>query len=49
MWGEVEKNSLIVLPGKGGHSGGLIPSKLFVPTGRGGNEEFDGPGLKSRV
>ena len=29
--GEVEKNSFIVLPGKGGHSG-LMPSKLCVPT-----------------
>ena len=29
--GEVEKNSFIALPGKGGHSG-LMPSKLCVPT-----------------
>ena len=29
--GEVEKNSFIVLPGKGGNSG-LMPSKLCVPT-----------------
>ena len=29
--GEVEKNSFIALPGKGGHSG-LVPSELFVPT-----------------
>ena len=29
--GEVEKNSFIALPGKGGHSG-LVPSKLYVPT-----------------
>ena len=28
--GEVEKNSFIALPGKGGHSG-LMPSKLCVP------------------
>ena len=31
VFGEVEKNSFIVLPGKGGHSG-LMPSKLCVPT-----------------
>ena len=30
--GEVEKNSFIALPGKGGHSG-VMPSKLCVPTG----------------
>ena len=29
--GEVEKNSFIALPGKGGHSR-LMPSKLCVPT-----------------
>ena len=29
--GEVEKNSFIALPDKGGHSG-LVPSKLCVPT-----------------
>ena len=29
--GEVEKNSFIALPGKGGHSG-LMPSRLCVPT-----------------
>ena len=29
--GELEKNSFIALPGKGGHSG-LVPSKLYVPT-----------------
>ena len=32
--GEVEKNSFIALPGKGGHSG-LMPSKLCVPPWRG--------------
>ena len=32
--GEVEKNSFIALPGKGGHSG-LMPSKLCVPTWEG--------------
>ena len=32
--GEVEKNSFIALPGKGGHSR-LMPSKLCVPTGGG--------------
>ena len=35
--GEVEKNSFIALPGKGGHSG-CVPSKLCVPTWRGGSE-----------
>ena len=32
--GEVEKDSFIALPGKGGHSG-LMPSKLCVPAWRG--------------
>ena len=32
--GEVEKNSFIVLPGKGDHSR-LMPSKLCGPTWRG--------------
>ena len=36
IWGEVEKNSFIVLPGKGG----LMPSKLCVPTWGGIGEEF---------
>ena len=47
--GEVEKNSFIALPGKGGHSR-LVPSKLCVPgTGREGSgcKEFynQGAGL----
>lgn len=29
VWGEVEKNSLIVLPGKGEKYGGLLPSKVM--------------------
>ena len=34
VWGEVEKNSFIALPGKGGHSR-LMPSRLYVPHWRG--------------
>ena len=34
IFGEVEINSFIALPGKGGHSG-LMPSGLCVPTWRG--------------
>ena len=32
--GEVEKDSFITLPGKGGHSG-LLPQKLYALTWRG--------------
>ena len=37
--GEVEKNSFIALPGKGGH-GRLTPSKLCVPHWRCSEESF---------
>ena len=37
--GEVEKNSFITLPGKGGHSG-LLPSKTMCPNSGGFDEEF---------
>ena len=37
--GEVEKNSFIVLPGKGGHSG-LLPSKTMCPKPGRFDEEF---------
>ena len=40
----IEKNSFIILPGKGDHSG-LIPSKPCVPAGV-GNEEFHSNGPK---
>ena len=33
-WGELEKKSFIAFPGKGVH-GGLMPSKLCVPSWRG--------------
>ena len=32
VWGEVEKDSFISLPGKGGHSG-LMPFKTVCPQG----------------
>ena len=31
VWGEVEKNSFVALPGEGGYSQ-LMPSKLSIPT-----------------
>ena len=34
VWGEVEKNSFIALPGKWGHSW-LMPSRLYIPHWRG--------------
>ena len=37
--GEVEKNSSIALPGKGGHTG-LLPSKTICPNPGGCDEEF---------
>ena len=37
--GEVEKNSLIALPGRGGHSW-LLPSKTLCPNPGGFDEEF---------
>ena len=37
--GEVEKNSIIALPGKGGHSR-LLPSKTMCPNLAGFDEEF---------
>ena len=37
--GEVEKNSFIALPDKGGHSG-LLPSKTVCPGPGGFDEEF---------
>ena len=37
--GEIEKNSFIALPGKGGHSG-LLPQKTICPNPRGFDEEF---------
>ena len=36
---EVEKNSFIALPGKGGHSG-LVPSKIVCPNLEGFGKEF---------
>ena len=44
--GDVEKNSFIVLPGKGGHSR-LMPSKLCVPTQGGFGEEFYSSGSRA--
>ena len=46
--GEVEKNSFIALPGKGGHSG-PVPSKTVCPYlawGGGFGEEFYSNGLR---
>ena len=37
--GEIKRNRFIALPGKGGHSG-LLPSRLCVPPGRGGEESY---------
>ena len=37
--GEVEKNSFIALPGKGGHSG-LVPLKIVCPEPGGIGDEF---------
>ena len=46
VWGEVEKNSFIALPGKGGHNR-LMPSKLEkMSQPAGGSEEFSSNGLK---
>ena len=39
VWGKVEKNSFIALPGKGGHSA-LIPLKTVSPSLEGFCEEF---------
>ena len=43
--GEVEKNSFIALPGKGGHSG-LVPSKTVCLNPRGFGEEFYSSGSR---
>ena len=44
--GEVEKNSFIALPGKGGHSG-LMPLKTMCPNPGGFGEEFDSSGSRA--
>ena len=43
--GEVEKNSFIALPGKGGHSR-LLPSKTMCPNPGEFGEEFYGNGSR---
>ena len=45
--GEVEKNSFIALPGKGGHSG-LVPQKL-CPNPGGFGEEFYSNGSRVKL
>ena len=43
---EVEKNSFIALPGKGGHSG-LVPSKIVCPNLEGFGEVFHRNGSRA--
>ena len=45
VWGEVEKNSFIALPGKRGHSG-LLPQKTMCPNPGGFEEEFYSSGSR---
>ena len=45
VWGEVNKNSFIALPGKGDPSR-LMPSKLCVPQPGGGMEKVYSSGSK---
>ena len=46
--GEVEKNSIIALPGKGGHSG-LVPWKTVCPNPGGFGEEFYSSGWRMEL
>ena len=48
IWGEVQKNSFIALPGKGGHSG-LLPSQTMCSNPGEFGEEFYGKGSRVRV